>query len=232
MRKNNRSLVVFIMMVSFILLNGCATDKPFAKSDNRLMSPIKVIRHETPGILRSTMTETFFLTAAVALPGGSALLILGDEYAKARGADMQMKIPDFGYIVMDKFVERLKKEVSDWPALTIEKKPVGEDFAESCYLIEFKVNRLAYGYLDIVRGGGNGFFSNTVVTMKDPVGDVLWQKSFTYQSKDFERDKNIDDFEADDGKLLREEIEFAAEKTVSEFIKHLKGEDVEIHARQ
>jgi hypothetical protein len=231
MRKHNTSLVVF-MMVTFIFLNGCATDKPFAKSDNRLTSPIKVIRYETPGILRSTMTETFFLTAAVALPGGSALLILGDEYAKAKGADMQMKIPDFGYIVMDKFVERLKKEGSDWPALTVEKKPVGEDFAESCYLIEFKVNRLAYGYLDIVRGGGNGFFSNTVVTMKDPGGEVLWQKSFTYQSKDFERDKNIDDFEANDGKLLRDEIEFAAEKTVLEFIKHLKGEEADIYAKQ
>jgi len=85
------------------------------------------------------------------------------------------------------------------------------------------VKRLAYGYLDIVRGGGNGFLSKTMVTMKDSQGEVLWQKSFTYVSKDFERDKGIDEFEADDGKLLREEIEFAADKTAADFIQHLKN---------
>lgn len=220
--------IIILMVISLLFLQSCTTDKPFIRKDAASLAPLKVVRHETPGILRSTVAETFFLTtAAVALPGGTALLLLSDEYCKARGGAMQMKIPDFGYLVMNKFTDRMDRETSDWPALNVEPEPVREDYAESCTLIEFKVKRLAYGYLDFVRGGGNGFLSKTVVTMKDSNGEVLWQKSFTYLSKDFKRDKDITEFEADDGKLLKEEIEFAAEKTVSDFISHLNGKKQE-----
>jgi hypothetical protein len=217
------------MSVIFLLfLQGCATDKAFIKKDMASLGPLKVVRYKTPGILRSTVTETLFLTtAAVALPGGTVLLLLSDEYCKARGEDMQMRIPDFGYLVTNKFVERMKSETSDWPVLDVQADPVGEDYARTCTIIEFKVKRLAYGYLDFIRGGGNGFLSKTVVTMKDSNGEVLWQKSFTYLSKNFKRDKDITEFEADDAKLLKEEIEFAAEKTVSDFIDHLNGKKAE-----
>ncbi len=218
--------IIFVCIFTSFLLQGCTPDKPFVRKDEMLAPPLKVVRCETPGVLRSTMTETLLLTSVtVALPGGSALLILGDEYTKARGEDMQTKIPDFGYLVMDKFVQRLTKEKLDWPALTVLEKPVEKDYADSCTLIEFKVKRIAYGYLDFIRGGGgNGLLCKTVVTMKDPNGEVIWQKSYTYLSKDFNRDKDIDEFEADNGKLLKEEMEFAAEKTVSDFISHLNGE--------
>jgi hypothetical protein len=225
--------IIILMVISLLFLQSCTTDKTFIKKDVTSLAPLKVVRYDTPGILRSTMAETLFLTtAAVALPGGSALILLNDGYCKARGETMQTKIPDFGYLVMNKFIERMNMETSKWPVLTFEPKPVGEDYAESCTLIEFKVKRLAYGYLDFVRGGGNGFLSKTVVTMKDPNGEILWQKSFTYLSKDFKRDKNIDEFEAEDGRLLKEEMEFAAEKTVSDFIAHLNGENLQEYAKQ
>lgn len=233
MRKILTWHIIFICIITLFFLQGCITDKPFVKKDGMSAPSIKVVRYETPGILRSTMAETLFLTTAtVALPGGSALLILGDEYTKTRGENMQTKIPDFGYLVTDKFVKRLNKEKLGWPALTVLEKPVEKDYTDSCILIEFKVKRLAYGYLDFIRGGGNGFYSKTVVTMKDPEGEVLWQKSYTYLSKDFNRDKDIDEFEADDGKLLMEELEFAAEKTVSDFIAHLNGEQSQESATQ
>lgn len=216
-------LMVITWTASSLFLQGCAQDKAFVKKDAAAISPIKCIRYETPPILRSTMAETFFLTAAVALPGGSALLVLSDEYAKARGEEMQMKIPDFGYLVMSKFIDKMSQEKTNWPELTVENKPVKEEYTESCTLVEFKVNRLAYGYLDFVRGGGNGFLSKTVVTMKDSTGDVLWQRNFTYLSKDFNRDKDINEFEADNGRLLKDELEFAAEKTASDFYQHLNG---------
>ena len=233
MKKTTAWLIVFIWAVSLPFFQGCTTDKPFIKKDVASLTPLKVIRYETPGILRSTMAETLFLTTvAVALPGGSALILLNDGYCKTRGETMQTKIPDFGYIVMNRFVEKMNQEASKWPLLAVRSEPVGEDYAEPCTLIEFKVKRLAYGYLDFVRGGGNGFLSKTIVTMKDPNGEILWQKSFTYLSKDFKRDKNIDEFEADDGKLLKEEMEFAAEKTVSDFIAHLNGENLQEYAKQ
>jgi len=219
---------IFTSAVTLFFLQGCTTDKPYVKKDKTLAPPVKVVRCKTPGILRSTVAETLLLTTAtIALPGGSALLVLGDEYTKARGEDMQTKIPDFGYLVMNKFVERINKEMPDWPALTAEYNPVEDDYTDTCVLIEFKVKRISYGYLDFIRGGGNGFYSKTVVTMKDQNGEVLWQKSFAYLSKDFNRCRDIDEFEAENGKLLMEEMEFAAEKTVSDFISHLNGKQKE-----
>lgn len=225
--------IITLSVISLLFLQSCTTDKAFIKKDVASLAPLKVVRYKTPGILRSTMAETLFLTtAAVALPGGSALFLLSDEYCKARGGGMQMRIPDFGYLVTNKFAERMKSETSNWPALDVRLDPVEEDYAEACTIIEFKVKRLAYGYLDFIRGGGNGFLSKTVVTMKDSNGEVLWQKSFTYLSKNFKRDKDITEFEADDAKLLKEEIEFAAEKTVSDFIDHLNGKKLQEGAEQ
>jgi hypothetical protein len=219
---------VFIWAAALFLIQGCASDRAYVKNNSVALSPLKVIRHETPGILRSTMAETFFLTAAtVGLPGGSLLIVLGDEYSKARGQDMQMKIPDFGNLVVKKFAEKLNRDViEEGCVLNLEDKPVGEDFMPLCTVMEFKVGRLAYGYLDFVRGSGsNGFLSKTTVTMKDQTGEVLWQRSFTYLSKDYGRDREIDEFEAEEGRLLKEEIEFAAEKTAADFVGHLNGNE-------
>lgn len=233
MKKANLNMIVFMFIASSIFCAGCATDKSLAKKDMASLSPIKVVRHETPPILRSTMAETFFLTsAALALPGGSVLMLISDEYSKTRGEKMQTKIPDFGYLVMHKFVDGLDKEPAKLQLLTAVYKPVGEDYTDSSPLIEIQVKRIAYGYLDFIRGGGNGLLCKTIATMKNPAGDVLWQKSFTYLSKDFGRDKDLDEFEADDGKLLKEELEFAAEKTISDFIAHLNGKQLHEYASQ
>lgn len=227
MKKLTGLLSCYVLIFSILFLQGCASDTPFVRKDTKSLSPLKVVRHETPPILRSTMAETFFLsTAAVALPGGSALLVLSDEYAKSKGGDMQMKIPDFGNLVMHKFVEKMNGGLIKFPVFTVENKPVLEDYADSCTVIEFKVKRVAYGYLDFIRGGGNGVLTKCTVTMKDSSGDILWEKNFTYLSKDFERTREVEEYEADDGKLLKEELEFAAEKTVSDFIAHLNGEQL------
>lgn len=226
MKKLISLLMVFTWMISSFLLQACATNKPYIKKDFSSLAPLKVVRYETPGIERSTKTETLLMTTAViALPGGSALLLLNDKYCEARGQEMQKKIPDFGLLVMNNFIEKLKNEVPDFPGLTLECEPVGKNYTdESSTLISFKVKRVAYGFLDVLRGGGNGFYSKTIVTMTDPHGDVLWQKKFVYLSKDFDRAKELDELEADDARLLKEEMHFAAEKTAADFIAHLKGD--------
>lgn len=225
MRKINALLAALIWASSLILLQGCTSDKAFTKKDTAALSHLKVIRQKTPGILRSNTTESvFFTTAAIALPGGSALMMIGDDFAKTKGEKMQLKIPDFGYLVMHKFIEQLRKGKHVWPELIIEDAPVDSGRIYPDTSIEFKVERLAYGYLGFIRGGGNGLLSKTSVTMKDPKGDILWQKTFTYQSKDFSRENDLNAFEAEDGKLLKEELEFAIEKTVSAFLEDLNGE--------
>ncbi len=233
-------------LIVYSFLPGCASSgTKFTKKDFSSSGPIKVCRYETPGIMKSTGTETALLAlVTLAAPGGSALLVVGDEYAKARGSGTQARIPDFGYLVMNKFLDRIRDARPDWPALTPLQEPLKEDFSEKCTVIEFKVSRVAYGSLDLTRGGialergldkgvmSTGFLSKTVVTMKDADGEGLWEKSYVYLSEHFGREKTLDELEAEDFRLLKEEMEFAAEKTVDDFIEHLNSEKKQEMAKQ
>lgn len=225
MTKVNAILAVSILSFSLFLVQGCAGDKALVRNGQVSLSPLKVVRYKTPGIIRKNINETFIISAAaVALPGGAVLTAIGDDYAKSRGEDMQQQLPGFGQLVMHKFIEQLGKGQVISRKLIVEDKPAIEGHIETETLLEFRVQRLAYGYLDFMNGAGHGFLSKTVVTMKEPRGKVLWQKSFTYSSQDFNRGREIDAFEADDGKLLKEEIAFAIEKTVTAFIEDFNTE--------
>jgi hypothetical protein len=228
---------VLVLSCSLLFLNACASSEKKLLKGIPSVEPIKVCRYETPGIMKSTGTETALLAAiTAAAPGGTALLLLGDEYNRARASGTQSKIPDFGALVMDKFVERVKTARPDWPQLSVIPTPLQEDFSEKCTVVEFKVSRVAYGSLDLTRGGvvfergldkglvSTGFLSKTMVTMKDSEGEVIWQKSYIYLSDNFSREKSLDELEADEYKLLKEEMVFAAEKTAEDFVEHLIGE--------
>lgn len=236
--------VIFLSAVIFLIIGCGASNKQFVKKDISSLAPIKVCSYSTPGIMKSTGTETTFLAlVTIAAPGGSALLLVGDEYNRARGSGTQTKIPDFGSLVKDKFVSRVESSRPDWPAMTVIPAPLQEDFSEKCSVIEIKVSRVAYGSIDLTRGGiaiergldkgifAKGLLTKTMVTMKDPEGEVLWQKSYVYLSENFGREKSLDELEADDFKLLKEEMEFAAERTAQDFIKHLNGEKPEEPAK-
>jgi hypothetical protein len=233
MKKLVYLFISLLWIISSFLVQGCATDKSYARKDFSSLSPVKVIRYETPGIERSTKTETLLITTAVlAVPGGSALLLLNDKYCEARGKDMQEEIPDFGLLVMNNFVDKLRDEIPDFPALTVECTPVEADYNESSTLISFKVKKVAYGFMDPLHGSGNNFYSKTVVTMTDPQGNVIWQKNFLYLSENFNRAKEIEELEADNARLLKEEMHFAAEQTAADFIANLTSTISEPHMSQ
>lgn len=237
MKRISPWLMASVLIISSLLLGGCgASNKELVKKDFPAAEPIRVCRYETPGIMKSTGTETTLLAlVTLAAPGGSALLVVGDEYNKARGSGTQSKIPDFGSLVMNKFAEQVKNARPDWPALTVIPDPLKEDFSDKCTVVEFKINRIAYGSIDLTRGGialergldkglfATGLLTKTLVTMKDNSGEVVWQKSYVYLSENFNREKSVDELEADNFKLLKEEMEFAAEKTVADFVDHLKN---------
>ena len=227
------------MIAAALFLNqGCAStpNQALLNHDRSLLGPIKMVRYETPGILKSSGTETGVMAlATLAVPGGSALFVVGDAYGKARGAETQSLIPDFGSMVMDKFLECVNQTGPGWPELSVVKEPVKEEFSEKTAIIELDVKRLAYGSIDLTRGGiildrgmdkgviADGFMAKTVVTMKDPQGEVLWQKSYVYLSKDHDRGMSLDELEANNCDLLKEEMMFAAEMTVQDFVSHLNG---------
>jgi len=99
-----------------------------------------------------------------------------------------------------------------------EKEPIAGDYShKSGTILVFKVESLA-----IHANQDYGFISMVMVTMKDSENNTLWEKGFIYTSKAFGRAKSQDEYKADNFKLLNEEMEFAAEKTVADFIEHFK----------
>ncbi|MBI5849310.1 MAG: hypothetical protein HZB31_15410 [Nitrospirae bacterium] len=231
---------LLIIITALFLNQGCAStsNQALLNQEQTARGPIKMVRFETPGILKSSGTETGVMAlATLAVPGGSALFVVGDAYGKSRGATTQSLIPDFGSIVMDKFLESVQQTKPDWPKLSAVREPIKEETNENEKIttIELDVKRLAYGSIDLTRGGiildrgmekgvfCDGFMSKTVVTMKDPQGEVLWQKSYIYLSEDYDRGMSVEELEANDLSLLKEEIMFAAEKTVQDFVNHLNG---------
>jgi hypothetical protein len=232
--KSRRLVVTLAVVVVAFLVQGCASSTPLTKKDFPSSEPIKVCRHETPGIMKSTSAENaIFALAAIGAPGGSALLVLGDQYARARGLSTQTVIPDFGALVMDKFLARMRADHPDWPPLIAIQEPLKEDFSEKRTVIELNVRRVAFGSLDLTRGGiilergvdkgfaSTGFLSKATVTIKDAQGEILGQKSYLYLSENFDRAMSLDELEANDFTLLKEEIDFGAEKTATDFVEYL-----------
>jgi hypothetical protein len=230
-------LPTVMISAALLLCQGCAAkNQALAKGDMASLAPIKMVRYETPGIMKASGTETGLIAlVTIAAPGGSVLLVVGDAYGKSRGTETQSIIPDFGSAVMDKFLLNVKKTVHDWPELVVVRDPIKDEISEQATVIELDVKRLAYGSIDLSRGGimlergldkgfiVDGFLSKTVVTMKDLHGEILWQKSYVYLSKDHGRERSLEELEANNCSLLKEEMIFAAEKTAQDFIDHLNG---------
>ncbi len=204
-------ITVFVCLGSLVF-QGCAMNTPFVHDDLRVISSLKVVRHQPPDIYEIGGR----LLVAYLLAGPIAVLVAAEltkEEARL----------DFGEFVMTKFVERVSKEIPNWPPMTVEEQPIGGDYTfTSGTLLEFEVTDLTLHWI-------TGFEARVNATMKNSEDDVLWRKSFGYRSRDFDRQRSIDEFKADNAKLLKEEMKFAADKTVSDFIEHFKGEKKERH---
>lgn len=208
MNKSYVRIMIFVLLTSTVFLQGCAMDKPFVKKDMTSISPLlNVVRYETPRMTEETLGRV--LTGAILFGGIGAAVAASMVEAK--------KPIDFGELIMKKFIERGSKEIPNWPLLTIEEQPVAEEYSfQSGNLLEFKVSELRLHSIQ-------GLITSSTATMKKYDGNVLWQKSFRYRSKKYDRGRSIDEFKADNSKLLKEEMDFAAEKTISDFIEHFKG---------
>ena len=116
---------------------------------------------------------------------------------------------------MRHFSERVRKEIPNWPQMTVRDRPVNKNYdSEVGNQLGFRVDKWGVA--------GRYFYSLTIVTMKNSKGKIIWQKAFSYHSSTYKRGRNLEEFLADNGALLKEEIAFAAGLSASDFINHLK----------
>jgi hypothetical protein len=203
------SVCILILSISVFSLEGCSTDKPFVKRVSISDLSSKVVRHQTPNIKKIGLGTAFGF-----IIGGAIAANVVSEIESKKFRD-QMTVPDFGQLLMERFVERAEKEISDFPKMMIENKPIDGDLIYgNGILIIFKVDQLMLDFSKLV--------SVSKIRMENNQKEVLWQKTFGYSSKKFSRKVNLEELKVGNIKSLRDEMEFAVETTVSDFIKHFR----------
>lgn len=228
MRKVIVRIIILFGLIS-LFLEGCAGNKLiYSKDDLKKIEFIKVVRHETPAFKLSTSEIRNAALAPLVFVGVIGTMVISETAMRIGGEKIkeQFSIPDFGEIVMKKFAQSVRKEIPQWPMMILENKPVSYDYTHQAgVLLEFSVDAWDLSYVMFREGADSaGIFSSiTKVKMVDNKGEVLWEKNYKYLSGEFGRVRKVEELEAENGRLLKEEVEFAAEKTVSALFQNIKA---------
>jgi hypothetical protein len=192
-------ILILVIIFSFIDVY------PQNKSSFDKMPYLLVFRYETPKLQEATL--------------GTSLSVLAFGVIGSRSLSEGIApktTSDYGELIMYKFLDRAQKEIPNWPKMLIDTIPKKEYYTSNhYYILEFEV-------ILIEVHGKYGFISSTGVTMKQPDGSNLWGKKYNYYGYKLGRKYTIKELRADNCKLLVEEIQYAADKTVSEFIDDFK----------
>ena len=93
---------------------------------------------------------------------------------------------------------------------------VGTAKDQSNYILEFKADSL-----EII--DSKCLIFKTIVTMRDKEDNVIWQKGYKNSSEQFNHNLDYDQLKKDNCKLLKDEIVFAVNAKVANFIEHFKN---------
>ena len=233
---------MFLLIVLATVECGCATaDKPLRINDLLSLSPLKVIRFETPPIKRYTWgvaTKSLLLPTTYFMHG-----FFGgfgtDALATMDGMALRKKcfLPDYGQLVMNKFNEKVAKDKTSWPRMLIEDNPVQMEVPVSPIAspvsdipvqkkYEYKSsNTLSFNVACIYLhdwGFRKGLYTSTIAEIHIVTGHLIWRKRSDYSQKKAGRERELEEIEANDCTLLKEGMDYAAEMTAEEFIEDIK----------
>jgi hypothetical protein len=228
MRKITPWMLSFIVLFYFFLLQGCASYKPLVNKDFTSLAPLTVVRHYgDKGHIRVESTGANIIMLAT---GGGIIQLIGKELHE-QSLEKEMKSAletSFEELVVRKFVDRASKEIPNWPVMTIEKAPIMNSYKEYRYYIYnlhkfIAGNTMLFTFISEFKTGlvSSNLEMKSKAIIRDSGGNLLWMKVFVYNSKKFGRKWSFKEYKADNFKLLKEEIEFAADTIVSDFIESL-----------
>ena len=220
-------LKVLLVAALIVVFQGCATN-PYKSLDKEKFSSatsVKVARYE-PASLRKPSTGS--KVAAVAsyplsiflfgIPAGAAAATtIGIESRNGAELSERLKLPDYSELLLTKFVKAAQTEIPDWPKCSIDNEVFTDNRKEGGYHIVFRVFQARVS-------PATGLNMATDAEMFAPDQTRIWGRRFYYSSADFERFTDLEKLEADEGKLLHEEWQYAADQTVAYFISGLKEE--------
>ena len=220
MKKYFSCILSFLLLSSFAL-QGCTKmpNQPYLKKEASEAAPLKMERYETPSLRVYTSGGLVgSIVAGAVLLGviGAGLTYVIYDAVCIEPANPD--VPDFGKLVFDGFVDRSQKEIPNWPTMVIQEKMAveGQPTDKSAYTLTLRVG-------EVKINADSGLSVNSIITMKDKEGEVVWEKGYWYDPALFNRLTTFDSLKADKYAKLKEEFSFAADKTVTDFIDHFKN---------
>jgi hypothetical protein len=231
MRKKVLWTVVVISVLFSLLFSGCATTIPLDKRDLTTLAPLRVascvIPYQGVNVWHSGGQTVGTVVGIISPIGG--IITSGSVRKWERNLKMEIisaGVPRYYELVMKKFVERSSEEIPGWPHMVVEEQPVDGHYTKK--FLKSKSGSLLLlvpaRYLPPTFSTAHGFVSDYRAVLYDSDGHLLWQNGFEYSSKKYDRHRSLGEYKADNFKLLKEEMEFAAEATVTDFIESILKE--------
>lgn len=212
--KTYRITAVSVLVCLFAL--SCSGNVTLRKTDYQKIEKVRAVWKKTADIEFKTAgsvvgASLVGLGGFLTVPAGIAI-----ERASTGRVKNERVVPDLGELVLKKLVEAASAEMPAWPPTILEQKPVGKKYEnrdESVLMIEVSQFWVTlYGGLTVT----------TRATLYDRSGGTIWSAGFWYRSRDFGVKKTLEEYSADQAKLLIAEMPFAAEKIALELAKDLK----------
>jgi hypothetical protein len=218
---NKIRILMVVLLIFIVSLYGCGTTgKAVILKDAKSVGPIKVVRYETPPMRLWSRKDNAIATA---LPLVGFLRDSSLE-KKSKTFSESANLPDYTDLVMQGFVKYVEEEILNWPKMQVENQPVKDTYKyDGGALLVFSA------YANVSFGGG--LVCANIATMTDQNGTIIWKKESKYRTNEFNKNYpmpffgyEIEIFTDDNGKFLKEEMSNAANWTIKDLIKHLKGE--------
>ncbi len=224
MNRMNAHVVLFGWVLLLVFSQGCAADKPLAKSHLPSLGSIKAVRYETPEIRKITAAAGvggFLVFGAIGGIGGGGMGEALAYYAQGKQLREKCGLPDYGELVLQQLYARIRFEFPDWPLMSTEELPVASDFEyPGGGLLILKVESVI---ISSFGASAKGFNAASTAQIRIPGGELIWLRHFSFEAGVLGRHRELEELEAENCKLLKEEMQFAATKTVDDFIAHLRG---------
>jgi hypothetical protein len=241
MKKRSAWVLVILWTLGFLSVQGCATTTNHIplQRDTASLSPLKVAYYGEP----FPKMNAHHLGLRIACwpfiiipPIGLTLGLLGAGWESGMEKDIaNAKMPDIRELVARKFVDRAAREIINWPKMDLQEGLINDQYIKSYFQEKFGNLML----IELPRSGSpgdwgeryewhlstsDGFNALIHVTIKDSEGNIVWLRDVSYISGKYKRERSVEEFKANNFKLLREEIDFAADIMVSEMIKTISND--------
>lgn len=217
---------VMLFLVFFTLFTGCSSNIPLRK-DFTSKRAINIPDTETPTISYSVKMGSSTDTALDVFLIITAFTIPADRKEK-NTALLGMKLPDVGKLMVQRFVEKVAEDGDGWPKVEmvgrfdsrvrIDPEALENPTSSGEVRLELWVIK---NRIEIIPG-----YRVTVEANMYDYQDLkgILKKTIKYESLQYERHRTFEEYIAEDGKLLREEIRYAADKIADKLFEALQSD--------